>query len=89
LLLIFAYAFAVRYKLRPLFAKKWDFFSQRLSAPYFLLLFVLLNFCVLMLVLKHNVAAEIIAVMGYYLLIIVVVLEFIGFAKKPHQADTL
>ena len=82
LMLTCAYALAVHYKLRPFLREKWAFFRERLAAPYFLLFFILIFLCAVMLVLKFNTAAENMAVMGYYLLVTGVVIEFICFAKE-------
>lgn len=82
LFLTFAYGLAVNYKIRSFLIKKSSFFSEQLSAPYFLLFFALLILCAVMVMLKFNTAAENIAVMGYYLLVTGVVIEFFVFAKE-------
>jgi hypothetical protein len=89
LLLVFAYGLAVHYKIRPYLANKWAFFSERLSAPYFLLFLALLLSCAVMLMFKLNTAAENTAVMGYYLLLTGVAIEFIGFAKEARPGAAL
>jgi hypothetical protein len=87
LLLVFAYGLAVHYKIRPYLAKKWTFFSERRSAPYFLLFLALLLSCAVMLMFKLNMSAEHTAAIGYYLLVIGVAVEFISFAKEA-RLDT-
>ena len=82
LLLVFAYGLAVHYKIRPHLAKKWAFFSKRHSAPYFLLFLILLLFCAELLMCKQDLVAEHFAVLGYYLLVTGVAIEFICFAKE-------
>ena len=82
LLLVFAYGIAVRYRLRSYLVHKWSFFSDRRSAPYFLLFLALLLSCSVLLIFKLDKAAEHIAVLGYYLLVTGVVIEFISFAKE-------
>ncbi len=85
LLLVFAYGLAVHYKIRPHLAKKWAFFSKRYSAPYLLLFLILLLFCAELLMCKQDLVAEHIAVLGYYLLVTGVAIEFICFAKEAQQ----
>jgi hypothetical protein len=83
LLFAFAYGLAVRYRIRPYLVKKWAFFRERYSAPYFLLFLVILLSSVVTLMLKLGVAAEHLAVIEYYLLVTGVAVEFICFAKEP------
>lgn len=82
LLLVLAYGVAMRYRIRPYLARKWAFFSERHSAPYFLLFLALLLSCAVMLMFKLEAAAEHAAVIGYYLLVTGVAVEFICFAKE-------
>lgn len=82
LLLALSYGIAVRYRLRSYLASRWILFSDRPSAPYYLFFFALLLSCMLLLTLKLDKAAEHTAVLGYYLLVTGVVIEFICFAKE-------
>ncbi|MBX9812739.1 MAG: hypothetical protein K2Y16_14175 [Burkholderiales bacterium] len=82
LLLVFAYGFAMRYRVRPYLARKWEFFRERHSAPYFLLFIAILLSCAVMLMFKQEAWAERVAVIGYYLLVTGVAVEFICFAKE-------
>ncbi|MDA8161792.1 MAG: hypothetical protein M0022_02650 [Desulfobacteraceae bacterium] len=85
LLLVFAYGFAVRYKIRPYLVRKWNFFSERHSAPYFLMALTLLVLCAVMLIFKLGVAADHAAVIVYYLLVTGMAVEFIRFAKESRH----
>jgi len=86
LLLVFAYGLAVRYTIRSYLVQKWDFFRQRHSAPYFLLFLAVLLSSAVMLMFKLELAAEHAAVIGYYLLVTGVVIEYIRFAKESKIA---
>ncbi len=86
LLLVFAYGLAVRYTIRSSLVQKWDFFRQRHSAPYFLLFLAVLLSSAVMLMFKLELAAEHAAVIGYYLLVTGVVIEYIRFAKESKIA---
>jgi hypothetical protein len=90
LLIVFAYGLATHFKIRPFSKKIWPFFGRRLSAPYFILFFFLLMLIAILLVFKLDVVAEKIAVIGYFLLIFGVIIEFASFAKEAQlYADSL
>lgn len=81
-MLVMAYGFAVRYKIRPFLTKNWSCFAERSSAPYFILFLFLLFTCAFSLMFNMKAEAERMAVIGYFLLITGTVIEFIQFARE-------
>jgi len=81
MILVAAYGFAMRWKVRPLLAGKWSYFADRYSAPYFMMFLMLLIFCLALLMFKQDLVAGQLAVISYFLLIAGVVVEFAQFSK--------
>lgn len=82
ILIIMAYGFAVRNKIRPYLVKKWSCFEERLSAPYFILFLLLLLTCTVFLMFDMEIIAERMAVICYFLLVTGVIIEFVQFTRK-------
>jgi predicted PurR-regulated permease PerM len=82
IILVVVYALFVRYQLRVLLARKWTVFLDRASAPYLGAFLVLIPVCLLALVSGHNPTAEFSAMLGYYLLLVGIFIEFLDFAKN-------
>jgi hypothetical protein len=76
-----AFSFAVRWKLRTLLSRKWGYFANHYSAPYFILFLALLLTCVVMLMLKMDLVAEKLAVIGYFLFVTGVLVEFVQYSR--------
>jgi hypothetical protein len=76
------YCIALRYKLRPYLAKRWIFFKERVSAPYFIIALVFLFVCATSLSLGQNTAAEKVGALVYYFLIVGITVEFISFTMS-------
>jgi hypothetical protein len=81
-ILILIYAVLVRYKLRKLLSRTWTLFSERKSSAYFMGFLAILPFCLLMLISKLQFAAEFWAMIGFYLLVLGLAIEFVTFAKS-------
>lgn len=79
--LVVAYGFAVRHKIRPYLGTYWSYFTKRSSAPYFILFFILLFTCAFLLMFHKEVLAGHMAEIGYYLLITGTAIEFIQFSR--------
>jgi len=85
-ILLMSYAFLVRWKIRPWLKSTWPEISDRLSAPYFLLFFILLLSCALSLLFDFDSVVERIAVYAYFLLLVAVAVEFMQFAHTASNA---
>jgi hypothetical protein len=76
------YSLWVRYYIRPLLSKKWIFFKEKITAPYFGLSIILLFFTAIILAAKNEKVAEYLAILVYFLLIEGVILELIRFLSR-------
>lgn len=82
ILLLLFYSFWVRYVIRPILAKKWNYFKSNRSAPYFGLAIILLILTAIILAAGNNKVAEQIAIFVYFLLIEGVVIELKKFLSE-------
>lgn len=87
IIFILFYCIALRYKLRPYLSKRWVIFKERLSAPYFIVALSFLFACATSLSLGLNTAAEKLAAIVYYFMIVGVVVEFISFTRDVEATE--
>lgn len=66
----------VRYWLRPLLSKRWTYFNEKKSAPYIIVFMIILVFCAMFLIFKLESTAEHLSIIGYFLLVVGVSVEF-------------
>lgn len=85
LLLVLSYSVAVRWKIRRLLSRTWPNVANRHSAPYLLLLTVILILCAGLLMMQWNSLAEKLAVICYFLLVFSMAAEFTQFAGSASE----
>lgn len=81
LFIIATFILLVRYWLRPLLSKRWTYFNEKKSAPYIMVFLIILVFCAIFLIFKLESVAEHLSIIGYFLLVVGVSVEFIKAIK--------
>lgn len=71
----------VRYWLRPLLSKRWTYFNEKKSAPYIIVFMIILVFCAIFLIFKLESVAVDLSIIGYFLLVVGVSVEFMKVIK--------
>ena len=76
LFIIANFILLVRYWLRPLLSKRWSYFNEKKSAPYIMVFLIIQVFCAIFLFFKLESAAKHFSIIGYFLLVVGVSVEF-------------
>jgi len=83
--LLLFYSFWVRYVIRPFLSKKWNYFKNNRSAPFFGLAIILLVFTAIILAAGNNRIAENLAIFIYFLLIEGLAIELKAFLTRRRE----
>ena len=78
----------VRYWLRPLLSKRWSYFNEKKSAPYIIVFMIILILCAIFLFFKLETEAGDLSIIGYFILVIGVSVEFIEIKKSKEPDDS-
>ncbi len=82
-----SFILVVRYWLRPLLSKRWTYFNEKKSAPYIIVFMIILILCAIFLIFKLETEAEDLSIIGYFILVVGVNVEFIEIKKSKEPDD--
>jgi len=86
LLLVFLYAVIVR-SVRPSLITRWNYFAEKLSAPYVIGFMVLLMSCPFLMIVNLEPVAEQVANVAYFMLVFAVIIELKQYIRERKNIE--